>query len=66
MYAYRLKSTGFSSQRYGNCECCDKPASEVFIQAEMRATESDSYTYHGCNSHTFGHRECLIQRQRTH
>jgi hypothetical protein len=67
MYAYRLKSTRDSSQKFGPCECCGKHVSEVFIQAEMRATEDGRYTYHGIeDTHVFGHRDCLIARQRTH
>jgi hypothetical protein len=66
MYAYRMKSTGASSEKFGKCECCDKHVSEVFAMSEMRATADDRYTYAGCAVRIYGHRECLIARQRTH
>jgi hypothetical protein len=68
-FAYRLKNTGSSSQRLGKCEVCDQHASEVFLQVESRGFEIepgfDRYTEAGCDS-LFGHRDCLISRQRTH
>lgn len=68
-FAYRLKSTGHSSERYGNCETCGQHCSEVFMQTETRGyrypdTALMSYTYHNTNGALFGHRECLIRRQR--
>lgn len=35
-YRYSLKSTGYSSDRYGKCEVCRKHSSEVFHQVEER------------------------------
>ena len=35
-YKYEIKSTGYSSQRYGPCEICKKDVSEVFLQREFR------------------------------
>jgi hypothetical protein len=68
-FAYRLRNTGSSSQRLGACEVCEKHATEVFHQVESRSVEKspgfDRYTYADC-SDLFGHRDCLISRQRTH
>lgn len=44
----RCESSGFSSARYGNCECCDKHASEIFI-----GTGNNGRTY------VFGHEACV-------
>ena len=33
MYRYQLRSTNYSSARYGLCEVCGEHASEVFSQA---------------------------------
>ena len=68
-YAYRLISTGASSDKYGACEVCRTHASEVFHQMETRGypdpdTGAMGYTGHGCRQNTFGHRDCLISLQR--
>lgn len=70
MYRYNLKSTGASSAKYGNCEVCDKHASEVFYQTEERTYELPTFpanysgwTGHGCFSY-YGHEECLKSQQR--
>lgn len=50
---FRLKSTGYSSARYGACEVCGERCADVFIQS---AADDD-----GCHAGTdFGHEECLI------
>lgn len=36
VFRYRMKSTGASSHKYGNCEVCGQHASEVFHQVEER------------------------------
>lgn len=36
VFRYRIKSTGASSHKYGNCEICGQHASEVFSQVEER------------------------------
>lgn len=41
-----IKSTGFSSERYGVCEVCEKHVSEVWLR--RIGTRS-----------AFGHRECI-------
>lgn len=46
----RCSSTGYSSARYGACEVCDKPVSNVFI-----GTPDDGV------SHVFGHEGCVIK-----
>jgi hypothetical protein len=60
MYRYRLGSTGTGS-KYGNCEVCDKPVSEVFQQSEEKSYQhpviGEGWAHVG---NTFGHEECLI------
>jgi len=74
MYAYRLRSTRHSSRKFGNCEVCDKHATEVFIQVELKAvpwlvsldsqeTDPARDSYRDCST-SFGHRDCLIAAQR--
>lgn len=67
VYVYRIKNTGGSSARFGPCEVCGKPCSEVFYQVEG-LTFSDAVTqlgvtYMGCRS-LFGHKECLRKARR--
>ena len=77
IYRYRLISTNSNSQKYGNCEICRKPATEVFHQTEERlylhplgvdhqdpdAPTGYGWTRHQC-SDVFGHKECLEHKQR--
>lgn len=48
-YRYRLISTNDSSAKYGNCEVCKKPASEIFHQIEARKY-SGGWTYAECHN----------------
>ena len=70
MYAYRLKSTGESSSKFGPCEVCNRHASEVFLQTEMLGFDNPlnpigpSYTYYQARHGAFGHKECLQGLQR--
>lgn len=41
-----LKSTGYSSERYGVCEVCEQHVSEVWLRAIG-------------GKYAFGHRECI-------
>ena len=67
-YVYRIKSTKFSSARYGPCEVCRKDASEVFYQVEQTTYQEDDGTihptYYGCKN-LFGHESCLIGARRS-
>ena len=68
-FAYRLRSTGHNSDRYGATAVCHQHVSEVFIQTEMRSfnhpvTGRMELTYHRTNPQRFGHKDCLIPRQR--
>ena len=69
MYAYRLSNRHKSSKQLGNCECCDQYVAEVWMLTEMESCPSrrmpGSDSYRGSES-TFGHRECVIARLRTH
>lgn len=62
-YVYRIKNTGFASDRYGNCERCGKHCSEVFYQVEGRVFEPGQVTHLECNN-LFGHETCLIGARR--
>jgi hypothetical protein len=71
-YRYRLRSTGHSSDRYGNCEVCGNRCSDVFIQVEEVQYEIPqegdkpveiSWTHYGCQT-IFGHEDCLKSKQR--
>jgi len=67
-YVYRLTPTGANSAKYGPCEVCGKPATEVVHQVEARyfrdsETGEIRQTGAGC-SDMFGHRECLESRRR--
>lgn len=63
MYRYRLVNQNSSSAKYGNCEVCGKQASEVYAQYEEHEYKTGRYTQHNCKSY-FGHKECLIGKQR--
>ncbi len=66
-YRYRIKNTGFSSQRYGPCEVCRKPVSEVHYQVEEQECAIDGedpfWTTHDCTN-LFGHESCLLNARR--
>ena len=59
----KIKSTGFSSQRYGNCPYCGKPASEVFVKnyykKYKRPDGSSGITRDCVPGPSYGHKECL-------
>lgn len=62
-YQYKLTSTGQSSQKYGNCEVCEKHVSEVFYQVESVEYEPGRFTYYECKNY-FGHKVCLLSVRR--
>lgn len=67
-YRYRLRSLGNSSVKYGNCGVCKEYASDVFIQIEERfyrieIISREGWTQAKCST-LFGHRECLVAKQR--
>lgn len=65
-FVYRMRNTGDSSSKFGPCEVCNRPVSEVFLQTEGRVYEDggqDAITHHETTQY-FGHRECLIGQQR--
>jgi hypothetical protein len=69
-YRYRIKSTGGSSQKYGPCEVCAKPSTEVFIQSEEQSYARDEdegggigWTHYDCHN-LFGHEACLLSARR--
>ncbi len=64
-YRYRLSNTGSGSYRYGPCDVCGKPASEVYIQMEERVFNRPDGSEGWTHSRTvFGHRECLLKIRR--
>ncbi|WP_252225324.1 MULTISPECIES: hypothetical protein [unclassified Clostridium] len=69
-YKYRLSSTGYSSNKYGNCKCCNNHTSEVFNQTEYNWDEDSEgngidkgWTTYKCQN-LFGCKECLIKVRR--
>ena len=67
-YRYRITSTGGNSIKYGNCEICGKPATEIFHQVEERSYKNSfeeviHFTQNKCTNY-FGHKECLESKQR--
>lgn len=65
MYKYILKSTGFGSERYGNCEVCGEPVDEVFLQKEHKFHKyQNGKTTWLYKTDLFGHERCLISRRR--
>ena len=67
MYKYKIYSTGYSSERFGLCEICNKHVSDVFHQVEGRQYKSGSgkkgWTRFNCHS-LYGHKDCLISQQK--
>ena len=59
----KITSTGFSSQRYGNCQFCGKPASEMFVKKFYhkynRPDGSIGVTGANESGPTYGHEMCL-------
>ena len=68
MYRYRLNDTKLGSNTYGPCEVCQNHASEIWIQTETKSFIDEdgqtAWTHHECTPTLFGHRECLIERQK--
>lgn len=62
-YRYRLVNQQASSDKYGVCEVCHKPVSEVWSQYEEQEYKPGQFTQHNCRSY-FGHKECLETMQR--
>lgn len=64
-HAYRLKSTGASSDKYGLCEICNKHCSEVFGQTEVKGfifeSKVEKYAEGG---RIYGHLDCLKSKQK--
>ncbi len=63
MYMYALKSTGYSSQRFGPCTVCGRHASEVFHQMVRERFTDDEGSFWGASRSLFGHQDCLIARR---
>lgn len=65
-FVYRIRNTGYSSDRFGACEVCQKRASEMYHQVEALAFDADgkvALTYHECHN-LYGHEACLLSRRR--
>lgn len=65
-YRYRLRNSGYGSQRYGNCEVCGEYCSEVFILIEKKKmTQEKGWTGHNCIECLFGHEDCCKKQMKT-
>lgn len=65
-YRYRIRSTGYSSARFGPCEICGKHVSDVHSQVEEVEYTWDGikkWTRYECSNY-FGHKECLEKQRR--
>lgn len=67
-YRYRLISTKCSSERLGKCVVCGKEVADVHLQVEekeyfSKTKQRISFTQLNC-SRLFGHKECLISKQK--
>lgn len=51
---FKIRSTRYSSDRYGNCEFCGKHASEVFARTEYKGNAVGISKY--------GHLACLVNK----
>ena len=58
-YRYKLFRTGSSSDKFGNCEICNKPSDSIYYQIEEREYQKNRWTHYKCFDH-FGHKDCLI------
>jgi hypothetical protein len=59
--AYSMSYTGGNSEKYGGCECCDKPASNVYKLTQSRRYKHgtrEGVSYYGCFT-KYGHKKCL-------
>ena len=61
--AFRLKRTGFGSDRYGDCEICGKRMDSAYtltrLQRKSLSTGKESIEYKDI---TFGHKDCLSSK----
>lgn len=65
-YSYRMTNVGSGSDKYGNCEVCDKHVDSTYLLTQMRRyfcsiTQQEQITVHKCFSY-FGHRKCLSEK----
>ncbi|MBE8232117.1 MAG: hypothetical protein HAW67_00165 [Endozoicomonadaceae bacterium] len=66
-YYYRLSRLKGGSDRYGDCESCNKHVDSMYMLVEERRYWSvsnlkESLTFNGCNNSIFGHKDCLSKR----
>lgn len=57
------KSLGKGSDFYGQCEVCGLRVSDMHISDAMQPFEHEGATHYAHRSTTFGHEECLNQKQ---
>lgn len=70
LYRYATRQLNATSAKYGQCEVCKEPVSDVFHQLEQRrylvvkpARVRAGWTGHECNN-LFGHEHCLVSRRK--
>ena len=54
---YKLINLGASSAKYGNCEICGKPVSDVCLQVKEYESSYCQWMY---GTSIFGHEKCLV------
>ncbi|NAX35988.1 hypothetical protein CAG54_00415 [Vibrio sp. V27_P1S3P104] len=62
-YAYRMQKLDSGTDRYGNCEVCNKHFDTGYMLVEQRVyysniIQAESLSHHKCRT-VFGHKNCL-------
>jgi hypothetical protein len=63
-YRYKLKKTGYGSERYGVCEVCKKQAKEIYMQTEEKKFMIGKAIHWAHQGSLFGHKKCLIKKRK--
>ena len=63
-FKYKLTQQHASSDRYGNCEICEKFVSDVYIQTKEQLCSVHGKEFWAMAGSAFGHKECLIRIRR--
>ena len=58
---YKLIEIESSSSKYGNCEICKKPVSDMWLQVVKHESSYGGLVY---GNSTFGHKKCLLEIRR--
>ncbi len=64
-FSFRLRKLNGGSDKYGNCEVCNRHFDTGYLLVKQRVyysalKKAESLTHHGCND-TFGHKDCVAK-----